>query len=260
MARRIIYSRPGGEVSIVTPMSEWIARLMAKGMTEDEAIASIQAKDVPSDAVDVVVIEDTAVPFDRWFRNAWRQVGGIVSIDVTTARGLQMAHILKAIGKEIARLHTDSIDFKQRLIKISGKGDPKHTVRERIIPVTEPIALSALETYLRLRPQSVFPHLFLSCRLEPLQHAGFRQTIQKISRQAQIHERVTITELRKSFSSLCAVKGIDPLVLKQIMGHNSIATTMKYYLTIREQQLKEVWEYSNPLRYFSRKEWKEWIF
>jgi len=179
------------------------------------------------------------------------------------ARDWAILSILITTGirsKEIARLHTDSIDFNQRLIKISGKGDPKHTVRERIIPVTEPIALSALETYLRLRPQSVFPHLFLSCRLEPLQHAGFRQTIQKISRQAQIHERVTITELRKSFSSLCAIKGIDPLVLKQIMGHNSIATTMKYYLTIREQQLKEVWEHSNPLRYFSRKEWKEWIF
>jgi len=162
-------------------------------------------------------------------------------------------------AKEIARLHTDSIDFKQRIIKITGKGDARHAVRERIIPVTEPMALSALETYLGLRPESVFPHLFLSLRLEPLQHTGFRGAIKKIARRAHIGAEVNTTSLRAAFSSLCAHKGIDPLILKQIMGHRSIATTMKYYLSISEQQLKEVWENNNPLQYFSRKEWLEWI-
>ena len=68
-----------------------------------------------------------------------------------------------------------------------------------------------------------------------------------------------MTAVRKSFSSLCAQKRIDPLVLKQVMGHESLATTMKYYLSIQQQQLKEVWENNNPLHYFSEKEWKEWI-
>jgi site-specific recombinase XerD len=69
---------------------------------------------------------------------------------------------------------------------------------------------------------------------------------------------LTITQIRKSFVSLCAEKGIDPLILKQIMGHNSLATTMKYYLTVQEQQLREVWEKNNPLLYFSKKEFEEW--
>ena len=161
--------------------------------------------------------------------------------------------------KEIAHIHTDSIDFKQRFIKITGKGDTQHTVRERIIPVTEPIALSALETYLRLRPESVFPHLFLSPRLEPLQHVGFSGAIKKTARQAQIPKKINITSLRKSFSSLCAHKGVDPLILKQVMGQRSLATTMKYYLSIREQQLREEWENNNPLQHFSKKEWQQWI-
>jgi len=162
-------------------------------------------------------------------------------------------------SKEIACLHTDSIDFAQRLIKITGKGDSLHTVRERIIPLSEPITLSALETYLRFRPESIFPHLFLSPRREPLQRTGFSTRIKNIARQAGISKAVTITELRRSFSSLCAHKGIDPLMLKQIMGHSSLATTMKYYLSIREQQLREVWKNNNPLRYFSKKEWEGWI-
>ena len=162
-------------------------------------------------------------------------------------------------SKEIARLHTDSIDFTQRLVKITGKGDSLHTVRERMIPLSEPITLSALETYLRFRPETIFPHLFLSPRREPLQWTGFSTAIKKIARQARISKAVTITELRRSFSSLCAHKGIDPLILKQIMGHQSLVTTMKYYLSIREQQLREVWENNNPLRYFSKKECEGWI-
>jgi site-specific recombinase XerD len=161
--------------------------------------------------------------------------------------------------KEIAQLHTDSIDLKQRFIKINGKGDPRHTVRERIIPVTEPITLSAIETYLGLRPQCIFPHLFISCRLEPLHPSGFREVIQKIARSSRISTKLRMTDIRASFGSLCAAKGIDPLVLKQIMGHSSLATTMKYYLTIKEHQLKEAWENSNPLLYFNRKEWEQWI-
>lgn len=161
--------------------------------------------------------------------------------------------------KEIAQLHTDSIDLEQRFIKINGKGDPRHTVRERIIPVTEPITLSAIETYLSLRPQCIFSHLFVSCRLEPLHTSGFREVVQKIARLSQISTKLHMTRIRASFGSLCAAKGIDPLVLKQVMGHNSLTTTMKYYLTIKEQQLKEAWENNNPLLYFNRKEWEKWI-
>ncbi len=72
-------------------------------------------------------------------------------------------------------------------------------------------------------------------------------------------QSLTITEIRKSFVSLCAEKGIDPLILRQIMGHNSLATTMKYYLTVQEQQLREVWEQNNPLLYFSKREFEQWM-
>ena len=173
----------------------------------------------------------------------------IVSLLITT--GIRV--------KEIAALHTDSIDFSRRLITVDGKGAGRYAVRQRILPVSEPIALAATETYLQLRPQSLFPHLFLGARLEPLQHTGFANALKQTIRRAGIQKPVTMTVLRKSFSSLCAQKGIDPLLLKQIMGHASLATTMKYYLSIQQQQLKEVWETNNPLHYFTEKEWKSWI-
>jgi len=162
-------------------------------------------------------------------------------------------------AKEVASLHIDSVDFRERVITIKGKGDHTYRVRERIIPVTEPLALSALEIYLKLRPVSVFPHLFLSRLLEPLQYTGYTLIIKNIKNKVFAKKSLTITQIRKSFINLCAEKMIDPLILKQIMGHNSLVTTMKYYLTVREQYLKEVWEKNNPLNYFSKKEFEEWM-
>jgi len=196
--------------------------------------------------------EDLPATDGKQARSRWiaARDWAIVSLLITT--GIR--------AKEIAALHTDSIDFHGRLITVDGKGAGRYVVRQRILPVTEPIALAAAETYLQLRPQSLFPHLFLSARLEPLQQTGFANALKQTIQRAGIQTPVTMTVLRKSFSSLCAQKGIDPLVLKQIMGHASLATTMKYYLSIQQQQLKEVWETNNPLHYFTEKEWKSWIF
>ena len=160
--------------------------------------------------------------------------------------------------KEIASLKTDSIDFHQRVIRITGKGDNRYQVRERIIPITEPIAISAVEIYLSLRPKSIFDHLFLNTHLEHLKTSGFAKVVKNLKQELFPQKRLTITKIRKSFITLCAEKGIDPLVLRQIMGHNSLATTMKYYLTVREQHLREVWEQNNPLLYFTKKEFERW--
>ena len=84
-------------------------------------------------------------------------------------------------------------------------------------------------------------------------------TAQVVKQQVFPQKSLSITQIRKSFISLYAEKGIDPLILRQIMGHNSLATTMKYYLTVREQHLRELWEQNNPLLYFSEKELEEWI-
>ena len=58
--------------------------------------------------------------------------------------------------------------MRERVIKIKGKGDGAHKIKERIIPFTVPIVLLAVKIYLKLRLVSIFPHLFLSHRLEPL--------------------------------------------------------------------------------------------
>jgi site-specific recombinase XerD len=153
----------------------------------------------------------------------------------------------------------DDLDLHSRLIRISGKGDRAHTIRQRIIPLSEPFSLGALESYLRVRPRCLYPHLFLAVTLQPLGHTGFTNVLQTVAAEAGLGSGLTISEIRRSFISLCAHKGIDPLLLRQLMGHSSLITTMKYYLSIQQQHLKELWENNNPLRYFSPRECETWI-
>jgi len=54
--------------SIIRPYIEAIAR---GGVTEDRAIDLIRARSDFSDCLGCTVIEDTDLPSDRYFRNAW---------------------------------------------------------------------------------------------------------------------------------------------------------------------------------------------
>lgn len=106
--KRIVYSMPDGAVRVCCPAPEYIARLTGLGMTEDQAIAVVQAKDVPPDAVNAEVLEAAAIPTDRAFRNAWgKPPVGPPAVDLPKAREIQRQRI------EVAREAT----MKQLLLR-----------------------------------------------------------------------------------------------------------------------------------------------
>jgi len=255
------------KTAVLTTIRSFFTLFAAQGLVKANTTANIKIKKVKKIDTTALSEEELTAIFSAAYLK-YQPYDGIIPTDsrATLARWLAARDwaiicLLICTGlrrKEIASLKTDSIDFRQRVIRIAGKGDNTYQVRERMIPVTEPIALSAVEIYLSLRPQSIFDHLFLSIHLEPLTTCGFTKVVTNMKQKLFPQKCLTITQIRKSFVSLCAEKGIDPLILKQIMGHNSLATTMKYYLTVQEQQLREVWEKNNPLLYFSKKEFEEW--
>ena len=255
------------KTAVLTTIRSFFTLFAAQGLVKANTTANIKIKKVKKIDKTTLSEEELTTIFSAAYLK-YQPYDGIIPADsrVTLARWLASRDwaiicLLICTGlrrKEITSLKTDSIDFSQRVIKITGKGDNNYQVRERIIPVTEPIALSAVEIYLSLRPKSIFDYLFLNIHLEPLKTYGFVEVVNNMKKQLFPQKILTITQIRKSFVSLCAEKGIDPLSLRQIMGHNSLATTMKYYLTVQEQQLREVWEQNNPLLYFSEKEFEEW--
>ena len=74
--KRIIYTRPDGGLSVVIPAQEG-----------DIGIAASMAK-LPVSAINPQIVDSSILPVDRTFRNAWRQNGANVQVDLTIARTL----------------------------------------------------------------------------------------------------------------------------------------------------------------------------
>ena len=92
---RIIYTNSDGTVSIIIPAGD-----------VNDAI-----KDVPS-GLSYEIVEDSAIPIDRSFRNAWKQNNKTIETDMAKAREIHKTNIRNARIPKLAEL---DIEFQKAL-------------------------------------------------------------------------------------------------------------------------------------------------
>ena len=127
---RIIYTKSDGTVSIITPAGD-----------VNDAI-----KDVPS-GLSYEIVEDSAIPTDRSFRNAWKQNSKTIETDITKAREIHKTNIRTAREPKLAEL---DIQF-QRALETSADTSTivakKQTLRDA--PSASGISTAASESDLK---------------------------------------------------------------------------------------------------------------
>jgi len=92
---KIIYTNSNGTLSIITPTGN----------------VSNAIKDVPS-GLSYEIVEDSAIPTDRSFRNAWKQNSKTIETDMAKAREIHKANIRNARTPKLAEL---DIEFQKAL-------------------------------------------------------------------------------------------------------------------------------------------------
>ena len=92
---KIIYTNSDGTVSIITPAGD-----------VNDAI-----KDVPS-GLSYEIVEDSVIPTDRSFRNAWKQNSKTIETDMTKAKEIHKDKIRIARTPKLAEL---DVDFQRAL-------------------------------------------------------------------------------------------------------------------------------------------------
>ena len=151
----IVYSRPDGGITVVHPAPKRIAELMGGGMTEDEAIAVVQAKSVPADATNVEVMDRALIPASREFRDAWEKNGaGPPTVSMAKARDIHVSHIARAKMSAERALEVEEIELRLRddipaadvkaAALASVRGLDLATIATQIQGVANPTALSAV--------------------------------------------------------------------------------------------------------------------
>ena len=128
---------------------------------------------------------------------------------------------------EVRGLLLRDVDMARRRLRVVGKGS-----KERVVPV-DGVFFAELGAYLRReRPTGLTtPECFVVLRGPtagaPLSEAGLRSLFRR-HRDSSGQLRVRPHRLRHTYGTELAAAGIDLLVLRQLMGHASPETTVRY--------------------------------
>lgn len=166
-------------------------------------------------------------------------------------RDRAMLELMYATGvrvAELTKLNLAHIDFKNRLIRVSGKRR-----KERIVPFGEP-ALEALKMYLDVR-EGFLDAAPVSER-EPeamfLNYQGTRITTRSVGRMVEKYIRICAGRydisphaLRHSFATHLLDSGADLRDIQELLGHARLSTT-QVYTHVSMEKLIQVYDKAHP--------------
>lgn len=142
---------------------------------------------------------------------------------------------------ELTNLQIKNIDFKNNLIKTTGKGS-----KDRIVPMGKN-AKKAVLSYMEEREFSIKTHLGSDKKIDYL---FLNEKFEKISRQwvynfikkqgNLIHKSISPHTIRHSFATHLLENGADLRAVQELLGHQNVVTT-QIYTHISKKRLKEVY-------------------
>jgi len=144
---------------------------------------------------------------------------------------------------ELCGLDINDVSIEERTIRLLGKGG-----KERIVYLNQ-ACTDALKDYFNVRntigTQSVA--LFLSSRKKRISRRRVEEIIEECLQKASLSNTgVSVHKLRHTAATLMYQYGnVDTLVIKDVLGHKSIATT-EIYTHLSNEKVKEAMN-ANPL-------------
>ncbi|NIQ02716.1 MAG: tyrosine recombinase [Nitrospinaceae bacterium] len=163
------------------------------------------------------------------------------------SRDLAMLEMFYSTGmriSELVSLRTNSIDLRNRQVKVLGKGK-----KERWLPLGSQCA-SALKRYLDWRKSLLArkklntAEVFLNTRGFGLTARGVRKIVMKYLEKAAPGNH-SPHSLRHSFATHLLEGGADLRAIQEMLGHESLSTTQKYtHLTV--DRLIETYDKAHP--------------
>jgi integrase/recombinase XerC len=191
----------------------------------------------------------TYLPIDDMFRL-------LASVKTDTLLGLRnraMFETLYSTGirvSELAGLNVQDIDFRERVIRVKGKGG-----HERMVPIGRP-ALSAIEIYrkgieskareIRSQAEMILDGpLFLNKFNTRLSTRSIARILEKTTRECGIVMPVSPHAFRHTFATHMLDAGADLRVVQELLGHKSLSTTQKY-THVSIDRLMEAYDKAHP--------------
>jgi integrase/recombinase XerC/integrase/recombinase XerD len=128
---------------------------------------------------------------------------------------------------EVARLELKDVKSNELLIR------PYESQPNRNLPLNK-AAKSALDAYLKERPQGRTKAVFVTKTGRPLLVRNIRTSIDRYFRLAGI-ENAKVNDLRNTWITHHLMAGTSVVILSKLAGHKRLSTTEKYLQLVKEK-------------------------
>lgn len=238
--------------SITVHLKSLFHFLYQEGILPDNPLTTLRVKQPPKFSRTVLTSEELKRLLEA-ARSLDRTTNGGTTKRIQTFLAARDAAILELLvhtgirSNELRTLTLQKLNLKRGYLEISGKGSNKHYKKERRVFLEGEHVYRALAEYLAVRPAEFGALLFTTKNGNPLKTGDLCKILARSMAAAGINKTITPHSLRASFASVLVAGGVDPLTLKTLMGHESLHTTLQSYVSLEQDQLREVWKTSNPL-------------
>lgn len=161
-------------------------------------------------------------------------------------RNLAILEVLYATGtrvSELINIKLEDINFKEKQIKVLGKGN-----KERIVFLGE-YAVDALQDYLNdgylFLNRYNLDYVFLNHLGNKITRRGIEDILIKLIKKTSIDKKISPHMIRHSFATHLLNEGCDLESVQEMLGHESISATA-IYTHVTDDRIKEIYFKAHP--------------
>jgi integrase/recombinase XerC len=208
--------------------------LVVEGARADDPMTGIEAPKLPH-RLPVVLKEDEVAQLLRTAspagRTEFQRLRDRAILEVLYASGIRRA--------ETAGLNLHDVDLDRRMMRVTGKGNKQRTV------LINEAAAEAMRQYLGHRPRTNDEAFFVGRRGTRLGVRAIWTIVKTIEKLSGLTVHVSPHVMRHSFATHLLENGADLMTIKELLGHESLATT-QIYTNVSIEHMRSTYDRAHP--------------
>ncbi len=229
-----------GDVRAIKAFWSW---LLYQGYIEDNTLAKFPLPKIPKTLIKTLTIEQIRLLLKTIDKNTPVGARNYCILMLLIDTGMRIS--------EVTGILIADLNLSKCLVKIIGKGQ-----KERVVPFSH-FTGKELIKYIKYYRSDLCklesPYLFPVSHGQHVRVNAIQQAIKRLAKKAELYDIKCYPHIfRHTFATMFLAKGGNAVVLKEIMGHESIQTTQKYIHLQPEDLQKQHWKYSPVGDLFSK--------
>jgi integrase/recombinase XerC len=226
--------KPGTVKRRIASVSSWIHYLQRIGIIDSDIMAKVTVPKQPKHLPVFFKESETEHLYDE----------GLFGNDFQGRQDRLMLRMLYETGirrSELAGLKEQSADLEALTLKVLGKRN-----KERIIPIENELAHN-IQQFLALKEQEkgASEWLFVDRKGRQISTDEVYRTVRKYMTLLSNADRISPHVFRHSFATHILNEGGNIQAIKELLGHENLATT-EVYTHVTREHLKEVYKHAHP--------------